>query len=169
MSETTNETKPKSRKKLQSVQTDSSLAESKPAEPVKEVLRIADIVDPGFTATVTKIIKSDIPMLTAFKLERSFSKANEIITRYNKIRFETLKKYSKLNPDGTLEVDESGNVKFKDQDGAKAFFEEERKLLMEEVNLGTYKLEDLGSKVELSVMDVGRIRLLFDKNSLPSI
>ena len=165
MSETTNEMKPKGRKPKPVLEA----VVNKEPEPTKEVLRIADIVDPGFTATVTKIIKSDIPMLTAFKLERSFSKANEIITRYNKIRFETLKKYSKLNPDGTLEVDESGNVKFKDQDGAKAFFEEERKLLMEEVNLGTYKLEDLGSKVELSVMDVGRIRLLFDKNSLPSI
>ena len=72
MSETTNEMKPKGRKPKPVLEA----VVNKEPEPTKEVLRIADIVDPGFTATVTKIIKSDIPMLTAFKLERSLCSAS---------------------------------------------------------------------------------------------
>lgn len=116
-------------------------------------MKLARIIDPRFHAALNKLIASkSLPIKVAFKLKGISKKVQEEFSKYEEVRKTALESLGDKNEDGTLKVDEQGNVQFSG-DALQQFAQQIGELVQEEIELPTIKLDDLAN-AEISFEDV---------------
>lgn len=116
-------------------------------------MKLARLLDENLHLAFKNLKNQKLPAKTAFVIKGIQKRMEEEITKYEEVRKELLNRCGKKDENGNLEVDDKNNVLF-DADGQKEFINEMNELINTEVEIGTFTLESLGDKVELSGNDV---------------
>lgn len=114
-------------------------------------MKIESLLDPNFKSGMAKLINGNIPMKALFKLEGILDAVNDELSRYENTRQNILKKRAKLKEDGTMEMNEGGNVVFKSEEDTQQFFKEYAELISLEVSIGAIRLVELGDLDRINV------------------
>ena len=116
-------------------------------------MKLSKLVDPQFQSTLRKLAGQEVPLKTAFALKGIIKRANEELVKYEEVRTSAVQRFGDKKEDGTLETNESGNVKLNDENAA-AFVAELTSLLSTEVDIGAIKAQDLGDKITLTTSEL---------------
>jgi hypothetical protein len=99
-------------------------------------------------------MSSDIPMMAAFKLKGIVKQIDEASSNMEEARKASLKRFTKKKEDGEMETDDKGNVVFSDDESRNSFFKEYQDLLDGEAEVGNVRVQELGDKVSITVVDL---------------
>ena len=116
-------------------------------------MKLGRITHPLFGVTLEKVKSQEPPLRAAFALKGISKKYTEEMAKYEEVRQAALKKYANKKEDGSLELNESNNAQFS-QENWKLFAAEIEALHQTDIELGTIKISDLGDKMMLSVDDL---------------
>jgi len=116
-------------------------------------MKLGMLVNPDFLESLGSLLTKELPPKTAFKLKGSFKRVQEEIKKYEEVRQENLKKLGKKDDKGELITDKEGKVEF--EPGAYEEMVNKLKDLQDlEVEIPSVKLDELGSKIDISVKDL---------------
>lgn len=113
-------------------------------------MRISQLVDPRFKDALNKLVLEPLPLRVAFKLKGVIKKVDEEFAKYEECRREALKRFGKKKEDGSLELDDNGNVVFEDG-SIQEFVKELGELVAVEVSLEKVKISELGENIKITV------------------
>lgn len=117
-------------------------------------MKIKTVVNPQFFASLNKIIKAEIPVALGWKLRGLVKYLEKTHKSYDEMRKELLTKHSEKDDKGETVVDETGNVKFKDDAARERFIKDHKELLEQDVEIESkIKLQDL-TTIKLSTSDL---------------
>jgi hypothetical protein len=116
-------------------------------------MRLQQLVNVQFQASLKKLMEQDMPFKTKYALKGIVNRFTQETTKYDEIRAEAIKRLGNKKEDGTLDMDEKGNVSINEENG-KLFSQELTSLLQTEVEIGSVKIADLGDKIDLNVNDL---------------
>jgi virulence-associated protein VapD len=117
-------------------------------------MKLSTLIDNRFHTALNKLSQQTLPLRTVFKLKGISKVVRDEYAKYEEVRQEALKKHGLKNEDGSLQLNETNNVKFDDA-GMKAFAAEIQELTAMDVTLPSVKVSELGdinitlSEVEL--------------------
>ena len=97
-----------------------------------------------------------MPLTTALKLRGIQKSIKDEIAKYDEVRFIAIDRYATKKEDGSVEADANGNAKFSDENGV-TFSKEINELLATDVSVGTVSIADLGTKMEITVVDLANL------------
>lgn len=113
-------------------------------------MKLARLVDEKLHNTLDKLTREPLPLKTAFKLKGIVKMAREEFSKYEEVRKEALQHHGKKNEDGSLVVNEAGNVQFTEE-GIKAFVIQLNELTSMDVVVPTISIAELGNNITLTV------------------
>jgi len=113
-------------------------------------MKLARLTDARFHAALRKLSAQPLPLRIAFKLKGVQVKVDEELKKFEECRQGALEKLGKKDADGKLMTKPDGAVEF-EQDQLKLFAAELNDLGAMDVEIPSVKLDDLGTKIELSV------------------
>ena len=117
-------------------------------------MKIKTVVNPQFFASLNKIIRAEIPVALGWKLRGLVKYLEKTHKSYDEMRKELLTKHSEKDEKGETIVDETGNVKFKNDAARDKFIQDHKELLEQEVEIESkIKLQDL-TTIKLSTSDL---------------
>src|ERR1700677_3911715 len=115
-------------------------------------MKLGTMLDIRFKTGLAKLVSANIPLKVAVKLKSICQSIDAELKKFEDARQVALKTYGKLKKDGSLVVDDAGNVVFKNEEAAKAFYKELADLGESDVNIAKLKLNELGDDaVKVSV------------------
>ncbi|NDC23725.1 MAG: hypothetical protein EBZ49_06295 [Proteobacteria bacterium] len=112
-------------------------------------MKLASIVNPKFTVCFDKLLKEELPILTAYKLKKITSIVESEQKKFEELRQELVKKFSKKNKKGEPHKNEGGFYSV-DKDKMEDFLKELKTLLDVEVEVPKIKISDLGNELKIS-------------------
>jgi len=101
-------------------------------------MKLATLTNPNFFSALNKLLTCDMPMKTAFKLNKEAIFLEEENKRYNSMRSKIINDFGDKNEDGTIKVVFSEN---KEAEAVARINE----LLLIEIEAGKYSVEDFGN------------------------
>ena len=116
-------------------------------------MKLAKLVDPRFQETLKKLSGEKLPLKTAFKLKGIINKTTEEFTKYDELRIESLRKYSKKDENGEMILDVNGNAEL-DPAGAAEFVRELGELTSLELEIQEIKISELGDSLSMTADDL---------------
>jgi hypothetical protein len=116
-------------------------------------VKLAKLIEKEFQEAVRLLLKQPLPLWAAFKMRGIIKKIDVELDNYEEVRRGALMKYGKKKEDGTLSMNEVGNIQFEQED-FRAFVKEMGELTAIEVELGTISLAELGDDIKLSTSDL---------------
>ena len=126
-------------------------------------MKLALLVNKEFREAAARLAQQTIPLATSFKLKGMLKRIDEEFTKYEECRGEALKRFGKRDDKGDLIQDESGNVHFT-REGLLEFSAELQELAQSDVEIGTVKISELGSKVELSPNELSLLEAMLEES-----
>lgn len=115
-------------------------------------MKLSTIINSNFTNAMSKIIRNDLPIKTAFKLKKIVSKLNEETARYNEVRQEYIKRYAELDSSGEV-ISENGIAVFKDEESKNKFYSDLQDLLNMNIEVDKLSINELGN-ISVSAADL---------------
>lgn len=112
-------------------------------------MKLGKVISPQFQMAFRSLEGQKLPLRAAFFVKGVAKQIKEEITKYDSARMDSLKHLGETKEDGTLDADESGNVKLSDEN-MKKFTEQLQSLLEVDVTVSPIKINDLGSEVKLT-------------------
>lgn len=116
-------------------------------------MKLSQITSPGFAASLNKLSKGDLPILTAYSLKTAIGVLETEQAKFESLRKELVEKYAEKNEDGTIKKNERGEYRVA-QESVGDFMKEIEELMKVEVQVPTIKLSALGTKLTLSADDL---------------
>jgi hypothetical protein len=120
-------------------------------QPVK----LARLTDDNLHKALAKLAALPLPAKTAFKLKGLNKRVSEELGKYDELRVEALKRFGKKKEDGSIDMEEGGNVRF-DREGMDGFVAYLQELTNQDIDLPTIKIDDLGN-VELTAQELSSL------------
>lgn len=112
-------------------------------------MKLSRLIDPKFKASLTLLNSQKLPLKAAFKLKTIIKKIDEEYAKYDEVRLAALNQYGKKKDDGTLDLDQDGNVPL-EGDNAQAFVKELADLVNLEVEIPSLSVSELGDSITIS-------------------
>jgi len=106
-------------------------------------MKLATLTNPNFFSALNKLLTCDMPMKTAFKLNKEAIFLEEENKRYNSMRSKIINDFGDKNEDGTIKV-VGDRVVFSENKEAEAVARI-NELLLIEIEAGKYSVEDFGN------------------------
>jgi hypothetical protein len=112
-------------------------------------MKLALIIDPGFTTALKKLMGEQLPLKTAYKLKGIAEKVQAENNKYDELRIAALNNYGSKDAEGKFVMTETGSVDLQG-DNLTNFLNELNQLLSIDVPLDSISINDLGDKLKLS-------------------
>lgn len=116
-------------------------------------MKLSQLIDERLHAALQKLSTEPLPLKTAFKLKGTIKVVKEEFGKYEDVRKEALQRHGQKNEDGSLKINDQGNVQFS-AEGIQAFANEVGELTGLDVQVPTLTLAELGDKVTLSASEL---------------
>ncbi len=116
-------------------------------------MKLSQLIDERVHSALQKLSTEPLPLRTAFKLKGIIKVVKEEFSKYEDVRKEALQRHGQKNEDGSLKVNDQGNVQFS-AEGIQAFANEVGELTTLEVQVPTLTLAELGDKITLTAEDL---------------
>ena len=115
-------------------------------------MKLGTIIDSRFHEALNKLSQQPLPLKTAFKLKGISKAVRDEYAKYEEVRQLALQKHGLKNDDGSLQLDDTNNVKFS-AEGMKEFVAELGELTAMDVSLPSVKVSELGN-ISVTLSDV---------------
>ncbi|NBP03277.1 MAG: hypothetical protein EBU90_24970, partial [Proteobacteria bacterium] len=116
-------------------------------------MKLGTIVAPKFTEALGKLIKTELPVVAAYKLKKVASIVNEEQKKFEDVRSGLVTKHAKKNKKGEIVKDENGGYSV-DKENMKDFLKEIEDLLAVEVEIPKLKLSELGDNLKMTAQEM---------------
>lgn len=116
-------------------------------------MKLARLTDARFHQALRKLSAQPLPLRVAFKLKGIAAKVDVELKKFEECRQAALEKFGKRDAEGKILTKEDGSVEFEGEQLA-AFAAELNDLGQLDVDIGSIKMEELGDKVELTVVEL---------------
>jgi len=116
-------------------------------------MKLAQLTDPATKAALEKVKDGSLPVLTAWKVKNLLIKFNEEVKKYEEFRGELVRKHSQKDESGQPQLDQNNTINVA-EGNLQEFFKDLQEVLNQEVDIGSLKLSELGTKLELSADDL---------------
>lgn len=116
-------------------------------------MKLGTMVAPKFTDALSKLIKTELPVLAAYKLKKVASIVNEEQKKFEEVRSELVSKHAKKNKKGEIVKDENGGYAVA-KENMDEFLKEVDQLLSVEVEVPKIKLSELGDNLKMTAQEM---------------
>lgn len=116
-------------------------------------MKLGTIVAPKFTDALSKLIKTELPVLAAYKLKKVASIVNEEQKKFEDLRGGLVSKHAKKNKKGEIVKDENGGYAVA-KENMEAFLKEVDELLSVDVEVPKIKLSELGNGLKMTAQEM---------------
>jgi hypothetical protein len=124
-------------------------------------MKLGKLVDKRLQDVVSRMMTEALPLKTAFKLKGITKKINEALDNHEELRRASLMKHGKKQEDGSLALDDVGNVIF-EQGNIHAFMNDMSDLADTDVEIPKLRVDELGEDLKLSVEEIDLIEDLLE-------
>lgn len=116
-------------------------------------MKLARLLDENLHLALKDLKAQKLPAKTAFALKGIQKRIEEELVKYEEVRKELLNRCGKKDENGVLIIGENNTIVLEGE-GQAEFIREFNELVNTDIDVGTFSLESLGDKVELSGDDV---------------
>jgi hypothetical protein len=125
-------------------------------------MKLARLLDDRLHNSLKYLRTQKVPIKTAFLIKGIQKRIEEELIKYEEIRKELILRYAEKDEEGNLIlVDDNATLEGDNRDN---FLEELNDLIDVEIDVGSFAIEDLGDKIDLSVEDVEGLEGILDAN-----
>jgi hypothetical protein len=117
-------------------------------------MKLSKVLNPKFQELLGKLLVSEVPMKTAFKLKKVSKVLDDALKDYDATRMEAIKKFAELDEEGIPKSDANNNAIFLTDELRMSFANELSELLDVEIDINKVSVDELGEKLTLSAVDL---------------
>jgi hypothetical protein len=117
-------------------------------------MKLSKALNPKFQELLAKLLVSEVPMKTAFKLKKVSKSLDDALKDYDSTRMQSIKKFADLDEDGNPKSDANNNAIFLTDESRMEFAKELSELLDVEIDFNKISVDELGEKLMLSAVDL---------------
>lgn len=125
-------------------------------------MKLSQLTNTNFQASLSKLAKGDIPIVTAYELKATISVVERENAKFEELRRALVEKHSEKNEDGSVKKNDKGEYRVA-QDAIPEFMKEVNQLLDVDVEIAPLSLSALGTKLSLSAEDLFNLDGLITK------
>lgn len=125
-------------------------------------MKLARLLDDRLHNSLKYLRTQKVPIKTVFLIKGIQKRIEEELIKYEEVRRELILRYAEKDEEGNLIlVDDNATLEGDNRDN---FLEELNNLIDVEIDVGSFTVEDLGDKIDLSVEDVEGLEGILDAN-----
>ena len=116
-------------------------------------MKLKTIVAPQFSEALNRLAKAEVPVVVAYKLKTVIAKCLEEQKKFEDFRMALINKHAPKDEGGEIIKGEDGSYSVPEST-KEAFLQEVAELLDIEIELAKIKVESLGSKIQITTLDL---------------
>lgn len=116
-------------------------------------MKLSKIANQEFRNALSKLLKKQVPLRTAFKLKTILRIVNEEHQKYEECRKDAINRFAEKDEFGLAKIDEAGKVKLSEEN-LKLFTKEFKDLLDMEIEVPQIKASEFGEELRITAEEV---------------